>query len=311
MTLASKQKEPRNTLRMVIGAILTAAVCFFVARSLVLQWDSIKAFDWTLRPWWLLLSAVLMWLDFVLLFQLWRIVLRSISGHELRFASAYRILTLSNLGKYIPGKIWTITGMVYLVGLEGVPPKPALVSSALHQAFTLIPGAVFATSVLGIGIWGDLSPVVVAAGMALGVLLLYPPIFRKLMNLGLRVFGREPIDFQLSFAKAFGLFWLYIAAWVLYGASFWCLNFGIGLPDSPFWPVSAAYCAAYIVGFVAIFAPGGLGVREGVLAVVLAPYLPTGLAAAVAVVSRFWMTLVELAGMVPVLFGYGKRKLSD
>jgi hypothetical protein len=252
-----------------------------------------------------------MWLDFVLLFQLWRIVLRAISGHELRFATAYRILTLSNLGKYLPGKIWTVTGMVYLVGLEGVPAKPALVSSALHQAFTLIPGAVFATSVLGVGIWGNTSPWAIGIGMALGILLLYPPIFRTLLNFALRLFGREQIDFKLSFAKAFGLFWLYVAAWVLYGASFWCMNLGIGLPDAPFLPVSAAYCAAYIVGFVAIFAPGGLGVREGVLAVVLAPYLPTGLAAAVAVVSRFWMTIVELAGMLPVLFGYGKSKTSS
>lgn len=301
----------RKPIRMIIGAVLTAAVSFFVIRSLVLQWDSVQNFEWHFHIGWLALSAGLMWLDFVLLFQLWRIVLRAISGHELRFATAYRILTLSNLGKYLPGKIWTVTGMVYLVGLEGVPAKPALVSSALHQAFTLIPGAVFATSVLGMGIWGSTSPWAIGIGMALGILLLYPPVFRSLLNLALRMFGREQVDFKLGFAKAFGLFWLYVAAWVLYGASFWCMNTGIGIPDTPFWPTSAAYCAAYIVGFVAIFAPGGLGVREGVLAVVLAPYLPTGLAAAVAVVSRFWMTIVELAGVLPVLFGYGERDKSD
>lgn len=300
----------RTPTRLIVGAVLTAAVSFFVIRSLVLQWDSVRDFEWHVNGWWLALSAVLMWLDFILLFQLWRIVLRAISGHELRFSSAYRILTLSNLGKYLPGKIWTVTGMVYLVGQEGVPAKPALVSSALHQAFTLIPGAVFATSVLGVGIWGNTSPWAIGIGMALGILLLYPPIFRALLNFALRLFGRERIDFELSFARAFGLFWLYVAAWVLYGASFWCMNLGIGLPSAPFLPVSAAYCAAYIVGFVAIFAPGGLGVREGVLAVVLAPYLPAGLATAVAVVSRFWMTIVELAGMLPVLFGYGKSNKS-
>lgn len=311
MVTEAKERPRRNVIRLIIGGVLTVAVSFFVVRSLVLQWESIHTFNWQVRPWWLLLSAVLMWLDFVLLFQLWRIVLRAISGHELRFSAAYRILTLANLGKYIPGKIWTVSGMVYLVGLEGVPAKPALVSSALHQAFTLIPGAAFATSILGIGIWGTVSPWAVGIGMALGILLLYPPLFRWMMNLALRVFGREPITFELSFARAFGLFWFYVAAWVLYGASFWCMNAGIGLPDAPFWPVSAAYCAAYIVGFVALFAPGGLGVREGVLAVVLAPYLPAGLAVAVAVVSRFWMTLVELGGMVPVLFGYGKRTSSQ
>lgn len=297
-----------KTWRAVIGGALTIVISVFVIRALVVQWDAVRAFDWQLRPWWLLLSAVLMWLDFVLLFHLWRIVLAAISGHRLRFAAAYRILTLSNLGKYIPGKIWTIAGMVYLVGDEGVPPKPALVSSALHQAFTLVPGAAFVTAILGVRIWGALSPTAVLVALAVGVILLYPPLFRRLLNFGLSIFGREPIEFELSFGRAFGLFWLYIGAWILYGASFWCMNLGIGLPAGPFWEVSAAYAAAYLVGFVALFAPGGLGVREGILAVILGPYLPAGLGAAVAVVSRLWMTLVELAGLVPVLFGYGKSQ---
>ena len=41
--------------------------------------------------------------------------------------------------------------------------------------------------------------------------------------------------------------------------------------------------------------PAGLGVREGVLVVALAPVLPAGPALVVAL-SRVWMMLVELAG---------------
>jgi len=46
--------------------------------------------------------------------------------------------------------------------------------------------------------------------------------------------------------------------------------------------VVAAYAAAYAVGFLALLTPAGLGVREGVLVVAL--------------ISRLWMMLVELAG---------------
>ena len=58
----------------------------------------------------------------------------------------------------------------------------------------------------------------------------------------------------------------------------------------------AAYAAAYAAGFLALLTPAGLGIREGVLVVALAPVLPAGPALVVALVSRLWMMLVELAG---------------
>jgi|CXWL01.1.fsa_nt_gi uncharacterized membrane protein YbhN (UPF0104 family) len=293
-------------LRLGIGAALTIVVIFFVVRALVSQWDSVERFDWQFRPLWLLASAGLVWFDFVLLFHLWRMQLSSISGQRIRFSSAYRISVLANLGKYIPGKVWAVAGMVYLLAGEGVSTQAALVSTALHQAFMLIPGAIFISVVLGTQIWGDFPAPAIAIGLGLSLLALCPPVFSRLLNFGLKTFGRPETNYRLSFARAFLFFWAYILAWVTYGASFWCMTIGLGLPPGPFWTVVAAYGAAYLIGFVALFAPGGLGVREGILTVVLAPYLPVGLSAAVAVISRFWMTIVELAGLVPVAFGYGR-----
>ncbi|MEW5702542.1 MAG: lysylphosphatidylglycerol synthase domain-containing protein [Candidatus Zixiibacteriota bacterium] len=293
---------------MLVGALLTLTVCFFVARALYTQWDVVRSYQWRLGVGWLLLSAVLAWLDIVLLVALWRYMIGRVSGRAIRLGSAYRISVLANLGKYIPGKLWSVMGMVYLLKHEGVPTPGALAATALHQAFTIVPGAVFVSVVLGAGVWGHLPVAAVVIGLAVSVVILYPPFFSKLLNFGLRLFRRPPITFQLSFAAAFVLFWAYILAWVLYGTSFWCMTLGLGLPPGPFWPVVAAYGAAYLIGFLALFAPGGLGVREGILAVVLAPYLPPGLSVAVAVMSRFWMTIVELTGLIPVAGGFGKSR---
>ena len=299
-------KHPR--IRLLIGSVLTALVIFFIVRTIWRQWDGIRSYTWHIEPGWLVLSAVLAWLDFVLLFQLWRILLELVSGHRIKFRVAYRVLVLSNLGKYVPGKIWTVMGMVYLLKNEGVPPPPALASTVLHQAFTVIPGAIFVAVVLGTGFWQTLPIVPVVLGLGVSLAILYPPVFERVLNWGLRLFGREPITIRLSFAKAFVLFWAYILAWVIYGASFWCMMWGIGIPPDSFWVIVAAYSAAYLIGFLALFAPGGLGVREGILAVLLAPYLPAGLAAAVAVVSRLWMTIVELLGLVPLIGSVGTTR---
>jgi hypothetical protein len=58
--------------------------------------------------------------------------------------------------------------------------------------------------------------------------------------------------------------------------------------------VGPAFAAAYVAGYVAVFAPAGLGIREVSLVAFLAPVLAPEPAAALAVVARLWTTGVEL-----------------
>jgi uncharacterized membrane protein YbhN (UPF0104 family) len=69
-------------------------------------------------------------------------------------------------------------------------------------------------------------------------------------------------------------------------------------------------CAAgYLAGWVAVFVPGGLGVREGVYALLLAEVVPGPVAAAVAILSRLWLTAVELLVAILLALRYGLRDL--
>lgn len=284
-----------------LAIVVPPVLLFFVVRSIWTKWDVISAHPWHVDLGWLLISAVAYLADIVLLIQLWRALLVIVSGKPLRFRTAYRISTLSNLGKYVPGKVWTIMGMIYLLQQEGLAASTALASTILHQAFTVIAGAVFVVIVLGTKIWGDLPAASVVIGLGLSVVVLYPSVFTRLLNFGLKLARREPVQIRLSFPLALGLFVGYVLAWVIYGISFWCMMRGLQFGGSPFWEIVAAFGAAYLIGFLALFAPGGLGVREGILTLLLAPYLPTGMAAPVALVSRLWMTLVELLGMAPLI----------
>ena len=51
---------------------------------------------------------------------------------------------------------------------------------------------------------------------------------------------------------------------------------------------------AWAIGFLVFLTPGGLGVREGALALLLAPFLPSPLPAVVALLARLWWTVAEL-----------------
>jgi uncharacterized membrane protein YbhN (UPF0104 family) len=105
----------------------------------------------------------------------------------------------------------------------------------------------------------------------------------------------------------------YAAYWAVTGLAFAALvasAYRLPAGDVPL--VVAAYAAAYAVGFLSLLTPAGLGVREGVLVVALAPVLPAGPALVVALVSRAWMMVAELAGagiaQLAAVSGRGRRR---
>jgi len=55
------------------------------------------------------------------------------------------------------------------------------------------------------------------------------------------------------------------------------------------------YGLAWTAGFLAIVVPAGAGIREAVLVIGLAPYLPAGGALVVALLSRVVATIVDVS----------------
>ena len=97
---------------------------FFAARSLIGQWDKVGSrlshiqFQWP----WITAGTALVLASYVLLIEGWRRVLVAWDSH-LPFGDAARIWFLSNLGKYVPGNIWSLTAMGVMArrrGLSGI-----------------------------------------------------------------------------------------------------------------------------------------------------------------------------------------------
>ncbi len=95
---------------------------------------------------------------------------------------------------------------------------------------------------------------------------------------------------------------LTVLSWSTYGAALWMLARGL-MHDAPLPLTTAigAFTLGYILGLLALFAPGGVGVRELVLVGLLAPFLGSGGAVAVSVASRVLLTLTEAAAALLTL----------
>jgi glycosyltransferase 2 family protein len=286
--------------------IAGAAIVTFAVRSLVRNWAELRSqpLEWHVEPAWLLLSAVVVWLMYALLIVAWRTMLAS-WGQHLDGWTAARIWTVSSLGKYLPGKVWAVAGMAMMSQRAGVAPWAATGSAVVLQVLAIGSGAAV------VGLTGrkaleaahpgaGSALVVLVLGAVVGVaLLLWPPFMARLLRIAAP--GAETRGPPRGFGIAFGIA-ANLIAWVGYGAALWLLARGL-LPSVNLAPglAIAVFTASYLAGFLALFAPGGLGVREGLFILMLQGPLGIGAATALAVASRVLLTITEFGAAAPFL----------
>jgi hypothetical protein len=289
----------------VLQWLLGAAIVALAVRSLVRNWDDLRAqpLDWSIEPGWLVLSALVVWLMYALLIAAWRTMLGA-WGRGLDFWSAARIWTVSSLGKYVPGKVWAVAGMAVMAQRAGVGAGPATASAIILQVLAIGTG----TAVAALTGWGSLRDVYpgvergMTALLALSILgagvLLWPPSMRKVLRLAMpEVDSPAPPLGAVAFGIAANTI-----AWAGYGVALWLLARGL-LPGTGLGLLRAVavFTASYLAGFLALFAPGGIGVREGVFILMLQGPIGIGAATALAIASRLLLTVTELGAAVPFL----------
>lgn len=292
--------------------LLGAAIVGFAVRALVRNWDDLRAqpLEWNIEPGWLVLSAIVVWLMYGLLIAAWRTMLGA-WGRGLDFWSAARIWTVSSLGKYVPGKVWAVAGMAVMAQRAGVGAGPATASAIILQVLAIGTG----TAVAALTGWGALRAAYPGAGRAVVMLLaltvvgagvlLWPGSLRRVL--------RWAMPAESSPAPPLGAVGFGIAAntvaWAGYGVSLWLLARGL-LPGAGLGLLRAiaVFTASYLAGFLALFAPGGIGVREGVFILMLQGPIGIGAATALAIASRLLLTVTELGAAAPFLLFPGRRR---
>lgn len=279
---ASEPSAVRNVASIVWTAAVTVALVAFVLRDP----DSLRAALGLFSPVAILVSALLVLLAKVLLAELFGAVARS-EGVPLSLYERQRTYHLSQLAKYLPGFVWQFASKALMLQRQGAHPATTARVIAIEQLW-IIGGAMF----VGVG---------AAAGMvATGGGLLAGPTgdIRWVLRAGLVGFAvlsatlllrRSGRGVSRSHAG------LSLAAWLALSLSFAVLVAAASSMEFTSLLVgSAAFPIAYVGGYVVPFAPGGIGVREGLLAALISPILLPEVAVAVAVMSR----LVYLAAEV-------------
>ena len=307
--------------RIALQLVVTVAVTWFIVRAIGIDLAALGDFDpgrWAWRPLPLAASVLVLLAGYATSGLLWRRMVVEMGGPRIGVLDAVGVYMVANLGRYVPGKVLQIAGLAVLARRRGVPASTATAAAVLGQAFALA-GA----GLLGLGaffgpdgrwrIWGWVGLGVMTVLILLSSI---PGPAARMRALWFRLSmrsargtsdGSDASDPRAADVEAdeapgrvgewsFGLRWtgLYLLNWTLYGAAFWLLF--LAMEDgATFLQIAPLFAAAYLLGYVAVFAPAGGGVREGALVAFLLPIVADpGAALAFAILARIWITLVEI-----------------
>jgi glycosyltransferase 2 family protein len=292
-----------KTLKTLLKYLLVGIIFYFLFRSLFLNWSEVQRLNIRLNLYYTFAALAAVMMAWIVSAWCWGRVLNAFKS-PIPYSDVFIIYFKSNLGKYLPGKVWQIVGSTYYAKTKGVPEGIALTTSLIGQAYSVLSGlSLFAVTMIA-GLPGksiiesqylkwSAAPVLVF----LLVIAVRPELGQPLMNRIMKILRRPTAEIHLPIGRAIELFFDYLVCWFIFGLGLWL--FAKALTDTPlslYIGLTAANAIAVAIGFIALFAPGGLGVREGVMALFLStiPGFPAPLPSAVAIGYRIIITVAEV-----------------
>ncbi len=290
------KRRTLEVLRAVLAVIVLAAVVYAVARN----WTDVRGYLGRVGPGSVAAAAVAAAVSPVLTMLGWRVLLADL-GSPLHVAPAAGVFFVGQLGKYLPGSVWSIVAQAEMGAALEVPRRRTTVAGLLAVGMAALTGVIVGVPALPalltregvdhVGWWLVLL-------VPLVLLALWPRVLNAVIDRGLRLLRREPLEHALSGRAVVLTATLFVAAWLAAGVHAWVLARAIGGDEIPSGPLLfASLCGFALASSLAMFSvvlPAGLGVREGLLVLLLTPLMPGPAAAAVVVLSRFLVTVVDV-----------------
>ena len=290
-----------NGLRAAVTLVLLGAVGY----ALVTQWTDVRTTVGSILPQSLAmaLGAALLGIGANVLAG--RDVLRGL-GQPVSTPDAARFFLVGQLGKYLPGGVWAFLLQMELAKRAGVPRAigfaGALITVGIATATSLVVGLLGLPALLA---YGGIMPWLVLALAPIAIVCALPPVLSRLLALVFRVLRRQRLTRQLGWSDTGRVALWSVTAWFLFGTHLALLAGGVTGPGLDGWVRSiGAFALAMTAGLIAVVAPSGIGVREGVMVAGLSVYMPVGVALGLALTSRLIFTVADiLAASVAALSG--------
>jgi hypothetical protein len=279
------------------GGLASLACVAFFARALGRHWDAVASIPWGAG---VLVASILSLLIYMSTYAVaigvWQRCLQSL-GWPLAYPRAARVLMLSQFAKYLPGNVGHHVGRVALARNAGVATEVAVASMLVETSLVIVAGATCSLPAVALLLRVGTQQLA-AAGRAVPGYVLPALVLGSLVAAWVATrFWRRHVrghDFLLRDAvRSLTLAWVGLClSFALGGTALFLLCNTLSAAHAAWLDVVGVYAAAWLLGFLVPGSPAGLGVRELVLLLGLAPIYGASSATRAAALLR----LVTVAG---------------
>jgi glycosyltransferase 2 family protein len=296
--LAASTPNTGPSVLLIVRIALTVLFVVGAAYSLQSGWHQIADYNWQLNPG-LVVVAILLFVGATLLGNMiWLLLMRSFGAH-IAVRPALRVYCTSNLGKYLPGKVWHVFARVYLAQQYGAPVARATSGSVADVLIFVAAGCVVSVlalpTLLG---WTIELPflvgLMVVAAAVIGTLL-HPAILNAVFALAGRFAPKfRDVRLEVGFPSILRIFGLDLLLWTVICGGVYTAVQSVSPVSIHYAPTLAAiYAVSYTSGLIMPLAPAGLGVREGATIFFLAPLVGAPAAIVATALIRVLQVLAE------------------
>lgn len=289
-------------LRLTIGVVVAVACFYFLGSRLARDWHKIPWHQIHLNAPLLVASFLVMFVWMLVYGLTWKVLLAGL-GERISLYNSVAVLAVSQVGKYIPGKLWFTVGRMYLAKKHGVSESKTAVSTVMELALSLLGAVILFGLAVALVPRGMLPTRVYLAFLLVPfcIVAVYPPILTRVTGFVLKRLHQPVFEIRMTFRRLLSILGLYVLMWVVQGVGCYLLIrsfYPLDLSRLPM--VAGAFALSWIIGFIVLVSPAGLGIREGIFTFALRLVVPEPVAIVAALLSRIWITGSE--GLLALVF---------
>ena len=307
-----------KTLRQSLGYLIAGILLYFLVKPFLQTHTQLKDATFQVQWGWLVCSFGIILFYWSAYLSPFATLLSGITEKHVPFREAFTLFHLANITRYLPGRIWGVVRLLSLSRQFGLSKTAVGSSLTLHVGIETALGGLIGLSLLfspkmretAVDMLDKMSGHITLLSLAcLGILVVTLFLIPKVST-----HTREFLKTLTSLGQHLRL-WMdviagHILLWICQGFAFFLF---VQSFTSVQWAdagvLTACFAFAWIIGFLSFLTPGGLGIREGLLGLLLANYMPAPQATLVALLCRVWMLSAEivLAGVALTLNRRVKR----
>jgi hypothetical protein len=234
---------------------------------------------------------------------IWRVILIQLGSTSLpHFSILSTTYSKAWMGRYIPGTITWIAAKIYLANALGISKSRLTVSSLLEGVVQIVALMVVSMFLLGLdsrlNVISDTIKLALICIAILCLIILNPMIFNALIRKAYLIIKKQEPgpDLKINGIATFQSFILYSIGAFLSGSSFFLLVKSVdpSISSNLYLYLVGTYNLSGAIGMATPLLPSGIGVRDGVLFVLLSIVLPGEIAVVLTILSRLWSAAVDV-----------------